>query len=132
MTTFEIAFRNVLRNRRRSAMTLLAISVGTLGIILFGEFVRFVTAGLETNAVEKVGHMTVFRKGYFAFGAGNPGEFGIDDYQGVAKLIRDDRELGPRLNVVTPIVSLAGIAGNFELDASKTFLGTGVVPSDRD
>lgn len=132
MTTFEIAFRNVLRNRRRSAMTLLAISVGTLGIILFGEFVRFVTAGLETNAVEKVGHLTVFRTGYFAFGAGNPAEFGIDDYQGVVKLVRDDRELGPRLNVVTPIVSLAGIAGNFELDASKTFLGTGVVPSERD
>ena len=50
--------------------------------MLFGEFVRFVTAGLETNAVEKVGHLTVFRTGYFAFGAGNPAEYGIDDYRG--------------------------------------------------
>ena len=132
MMTLKIAFRNVLRNRRRSAMTLLAIAVGTIGIVLFGEFVRFVTAGLETNAVDRVGHLTVFRTGYFAFGAGNPAEFGIDDYAGVVKLIRDDPVLAPRLNVVTPIVALAGIAGNFELDASKTFLGIGVVPSERD
>ncbi len=132
MMTLKIAFRNILRNRRRSMMTLLAIAVGAVGIVLFGEFVRFVTAGLETNAVDKVGHLTVFRTGYFAFGAGNPAEFGIDDYPGVVRLIREDPALAPRLNVVTPIVSLAGIAGNFDLDASKTFLGTGVVPSERD
>ncbi|MFL5307629.1 MAG: ABC transporter permease [Polyangia bacterium] len=132
MMTLKIAFRNILRNRRRSAMTLLAIAVGAMGVVLFGEFVRFVTAGLETNAVEKVGHLTVFRTGYFAFGAGNPAEYGIDDYTNVVELIRRDPILAPRLNVVTPIVSLAGIAGNFDLDASKTFMGTGVVPSDRD
>ena len=54
MMTLKIAFRNILRNRRRSAMTLLAVAVGAMGVVLFGEFVRFVTAGLETNAVEKV------------------------------------------------------------------------------
>lgn len=132
MMTVKMAFRNILRNRRRSLMTLLAIAVGAVGVVLFGEFVRYVTAGLETNAVEKVGHLTVFRTGYFAFGAGNPAEYGIDDYGAAVDLIRRDPTLAPRLNVVTPIVSLAGIAGNFDLDASKTFLGTGVVPSERD
>ncbi len=132
MMTLKIAFRNILRNRRRSTMTLLAIAVGAVGVVLFGEFVRFVTAGLETSAVQKVGHLTVFRTGAFAFGAGNPAEYGIDDYRGVVDAIRRDPTLAPRLNVVTPIVSLAGIAGNFDLDASKTFLGTGVVPSERD
>jgi putative ABC transport system permease protein len=130
--TLKIAFRNILRNRRRSTMTLLAIAVGAMGVVLFGEFVRYVTAGLETSAVEKVGHLTAFRTGYFAFGAGNPAEFGIDAYADVIQLIRDDPALAPRLNVVTPIVSLAGIAGNFDLDASKTFLGIGVMPSERD
>src|SRR5262249_19698481 len=77
MMTWKIAFRNLLRNRRRSAVTLLAIAVGAIGIVLFGEFVRFVTAGLETSAVARVGHLTVYKKGYLAFGTGNPGEYGI-------------------------------------------------------
>ena len=64
MMTIKIAFRNILRNLRRSTMTLLAIAVGAIGIVLFGEFVRFVTLGLETGAVQRVGHLTVFRRGY--------------------------------------------------------------------
>jgi putative ABC transport system permease protein len=48
------------------------------------------------------------------------------------RLIADDPQLGPKVNVVSPTVMLTGIAGNFEIDASKTFLGTGYVPSDRE
>ena len=129
---FKIAFRNILRNRRRSAMTLLAIAVGSMSIVLFGEFVAFVRAGIETNAVQKVGHLTVFHKGYFDYGAGNPAAFGIDHYQDVIRLIEEDPQLGPAVNVVTPTIALTGIAGNFDLDASKTFLGAGYVPAARE
>jgi putative ABC transport system permease protein len=129
---FKIAFRNILRNGRRSITTLLAIAIGAISIVLFGEFVAFIKAGLETNAVQKVGHLTVFRRGYFDYGAGNPAAFGIPDYRGVIRLIEEDRELQAALNVVTPTVSLTGIAGNFDIDASKTFLGAGYVPADRE
>jgi len=128
----KIAFRNILRNGRRSVMTLLAIAVSGIAIVLFGEFIAFVRVSLETNAVENVGHLTVFKRGYFDYGAGNPGAFGIDDYQGVIRTIAQDPVIGPTLNVVTPTISLSGIAGNFAIDASKTFLGTGYVPRDRE
>ncbi|MGD0837122.1 MAG: FtsX-like permease family protein [Polyangia bacterium] len=129
---FKIAFRNIFRNKRRSLMTLLAVGVGAVAIILFGEFVGFITAAMETGAARTVGHLTVYRSGYFDYGAGNPAAFGIADYQGVIRLISEDPEIKPKLNVITPTVSLAGIAGNFEIGASKTFFGTGFVPSDRD
>jgi putative ABC transport system permease protein len=128
----KIAFRNIFRNRRRSLMTLLAIAVGAIAIVLFGEFVRFITVALETMTVESVGHLTVFRKGYFDFGAGDPSAYGIADYQNVIKLIEQDPTIKPRLNVITPTVSLTGIVGNFAINTSKTFFGTGFVPSDRD
>jgi putative ABC transport system permease protein len=129
---FKIAFRNILRNGRRSAMTLLAIAVGSIAVVLFGEFVAFIRAGLETNAVQNVGHFTVYRTGYFDYGAGNPAAFGIEGYENVIRLIKGDPEVGPMVNVVTPTVSLSGIAGNFDIDASKTFLGAGYVPADRE
>ncbi len=132
MMLFKIAFRNILRNGRRSLMTASAIAVGAVAMILFGEYLGFVMVGMETGAVESSGHLTVFRKGYFDFGSGNPAAYSIDRYESVIHLIKNDPELKPELAVVTPTVSLFGIAGNFALDASKTFFGVGFVPSDRE
>jgi putative ABC transport system permease protein len=131
---FKIAFRNILRNRRRSAMTGSAVAAGALALLLFGGFTTYIFAGLETNNVQRIGHLTVFHAGYFLFGAGNPAAYGIDRYGEVIKLIGTDPILKPMINVLTPTQSLVGIAGNFsdEVDASKTFLGMGLIPSDRD
>ncbi len=128
----KIAFRNILRNGRRSLMTMSAIAVGAVALILFGAFMAYLTAGFQTNTVGRTGHLSVFRTGYFDFGAGNPAAYGIADYRAVVALIAEDPVLKPMVNVVTPGVTLFGIAGNFALDASKTFFGSGVVPSDRD
>jgi putative ABC transport system permease protein len=133
VTVLKIAFRNMLRNRRRSAMTALAVAVGTMTFLLFGAFLAFVFTSLETDAVRRGGHLTVFKSGYFLLGAGNPAGYGIARYREVAQLIRTDPEIAPRLNVITPTLTVAGIAGNFsgENEASKTFFGVGRVPADR-
>jgi putative ABC transport system permease protein len=130
MMLFKIAFRNILRNGRRSLMTASAIAVGAIAMIVFGEYMGFAMVGMETGAVDGGGHLTVFRKGYFDFGAGNPAAYSISGYKSVIKLIENDPELKPMVNVVTPAVSLFGIAGNFAIDASKTFMGVGIVRSD--
>ncbi len=128
----KIAFRNILRNTRRSAMTMSAIAAGVIAMVLFGGFMSNIITGFQTTTVQRTGHLTVYRRGYFVYGAGNPAAWGIPDYQSVLQLIRDDPVLKPMLNVVTPTVTLFGIAGNYDIDASKTFLGTGFIPSDRD
>jgi putative ABC transport system permease protein len=134
MLLLKIAFRNILRNRRRSLMTGSAVAVGTLAMLLFGAFTTFLFAGLETNLVQRIGHLTVFRSGYFLFGAGNPAAYGIADYKRVMDLIGHDKTLAPLVNVLTANQALVGIAGNFdsEHDEAKTFLGIGLIPSDRD
>lgn len=131
MMLFKIAFRNILRNSRRSLMTASAIAVGAIAIILFGEYVAFIMVGLETSAVESGGHLTVYHKGYFDFGSGNPSAYSIDKYQSVIRLIETDPELKSEVTVVTPNVTLFGIAGNFAIDSSKTFFGSGFIAADR-
>jgi putative ABC transport system permease protein len=131
MMLLKIAFRNILRNSRRSLMTMSAVAVGAIALIIFGEFMAYLVVGFQTTTVEETGHLSVFHQGYFEFGAGNPAAYGIGDYQTVIGLIQDDVVLKPMLRVVTPTVKLFGIAGNFDINASTTFLGMGVVPSDR-
>jgi len=128
MNSFKIAARNILRNVRRSLMTIMAIAVGTSAMLLFGEFVSQLFVSLETQAVSRSGHIAVYHEGYFQYGAGNPAAYGIKDYQIIIKLFSEDPVLHPLINVVTPMISLFGIAGNFDAEASKTFYGLGVVP----
>jgi len=132
MMLFKIAFRNILRGGRRSLMTASAIAVGAVALILFGEYKGMAVIGLETGAVQDTGHLTVFRKGYLDFGSGRPEAYSISDYGALLSLIENDPELKPMLNVVTPAVSLGGIASNPAFDRAKTFFATGMVPSDRD
>ncbi|UFS70634.1 FtsX-like permease family protein [Geomonas sp. RF6] len=130
MTTLKIAARNILRNLRRSLMTVSAIAVGAMALLLFGGFTSHIFVALETQNVTRSGHLAVFRNGYFKYGVGNPASYGIDNYQAVLALIGNDPVLKPMINVVTPTINLFGIAGNFEAQASKTFFGLGVVPAD--
>jgi putative ABC transport system permease protein len=131
---FKIAWRNIVRNRRRSLMTASAIGAGALAMLLFAGYTNFIFTGLETGYVQRDGHLTVFRSGYFLYGAGNAAAYGIDDYRGVMRLIAEDPALQPLIAVITPTQALVGIAANYSGDvaASRTFIGVGLVPSDRD
>lgn len=130
----KVVFRNISRNRRRSLMTGSAVAAGAMGMLLFGGYVAQIFAGLKTDSVQRNGHLTVFQSGYFLFGPGNPAAYGIPHYKDVMTLIEDDPVLEPMINVLTPTQSVMGIAGNFSgaVDASKTFMGEGFIPSDRD
>ena len=128
---FKIAFRNVLRNGRRSLMTASTIAVGATALILLGEYNGLARVGMETGIVQAAGHLSVFRKGYFEFGSARPMAYSISNYRALIKLIENDPEMKPMLVVVTPRVALGGIAGNAKLDKSKTFFGSGFVPSDQ-
>lgn len=129
---FKIAFRNVLRNGRRSLMTAMAIIVGASALVLLGEYNAMIKVGMETGLVRGMGHLQVFKTGYFTFGSGKPAAYSIADYQRTMATIRKDPLLASMIAVITPRVSLGGIAGNAAVDKSKTFYGSGLVPSDKD
>ncbi len=131
MLTLKIAFRNIFRNQRRSIVTLLTIAVGAAAALVFGAYITYVFLAIQTGTVRRIGHLTVYRTGYFTFGSGNPSAYGIEGYPDLIRLIGADPFIQPRLAVITATQSIAGIAGNFENDTSKPFFGVGFIPSDR-
>ena len=130
MNPFSLAFRNVRRNTRRSALTLTALAVGALAILLFGGYVNDTVEGLQTSTVRTYGHLQIVPRDYLDFGRGNPARFSIKEYDTLISRIRSDVELAPMLAVVTPTLDVEGVAGNFAAGSSSNFSGQGVVPAE--
>lgn len=127
MNTFLLALRNLLRNRRRSFTTLLAMVIGAVSILMFGGYSRNIMYGLETSSVQRSGHLQIQHRDFFLYGSGNPAAFGITRYREVIEAVRQDAELAPMLTVVTPTLHISGIAGNFAAGVSRTVVGSGTV-----
>jgi ABC-type lipoprotein release transport system permease subunit len=62
---FRLGWRNVLRNRRRSAVILVAIAVGLWSMLVFAAFTRGWSNDVRHNAIETLtGHLQVHAPGY--------------------------------------------------------------------
>ncbi len=130
--TWSLALRNLLRNRRRSLATLLAICIGSASILIFGGYSANIKYSMQTAYVRSGGHLQVQHKDYYLYGSGNPTAYGIADYGRLMDAIRGDPVLKDMVKVVTPTLEFGGIAGNFDAGVSRTILGTGVVAADLD
>jgi putative ABC transport system permease protein len=131
VNTVSLAWRNLLRNRRRSLMTLVAMVLGLTTILLFGGFIRDITYGMQSDFVKRTGHLQIQHKDYFRVGSGNPSAYGMVRYREIAELIKTDKVLAPMLTVVTPTLQFSGIAGNFSAGVSRTVFISGVVVDDQ-
>lgn len=131
MNTLTLALRNLLRNRRRSLMTLLAMVIGLVAVLLFGGYVRDINYALQTDFVRLTGHLQVQHRDYFLYGSGNPAAYGIRDYGKVLALVNNDPVLAPMLVVATPTLQFGGIAGNFAAGVSRTVYASGTVVEDQ-
>ncbi|MGT0250618.1 ABC transporter permease [Burkholderia pyrrocinia] len=131
MSLWVLAFRNLLRNRRRSATTLLAMIVGLTAILLFGGYARDINYGLQTSYVRQGGHLQIQHRDYFLYGSGDPVSYGIGNYGKVIDTVLGDPELARKVTVVTPVLTINGIAGNFAAGVSRTVSGSGIVVADQ-
>ncbi|MEW6669082.1 MAG: FtsX-like permease family protein [Thermodesulfobacteriota bacterium] len=128
MKWMRLASRNILRNKRRSLVTLLAISVGFAAISLFRGYTSNMYSGLTTMAVrgEGLGHLTIFKAGWLEKGKLDPEKymFSKAEIEKISDLLTHDREVV----LSTPQISLTGIVTNGAI--STVFIAQGVVPQD--
>jgi len=130
MMTLSLAIRNLLRNRRRSLATLLALAIGSTAILLFGGYSSNIGYSMLTGYVRSGGHLQVQFRDFFLYGSGNPTAYGIPDYARIIDAIRDDEVLKKLVTVVTPTLQFGGIAGNYEAGVSRTVSGAGFIAKD--
>ncbi len=131
MKTLSLALRNLLRNRRRSLVTLLSMAIGLVAVLIFGGYIKDINYGLQTANVQLSGHFQIQHKGYYLYGSGDPAAYGIADYDRIIAMLQHDAVIGPMLVVATPTLQVGGIAGNFDAGVSRTVFATGVVVDDQ-
>ncbi len=130
MMTLSLAVRNLLRNRRRSLATLLAMAIGSTSILLFGGFSGNINLEMHTRSVQRGGHLQIQHKDFYLYGNGNPTAYGINNYTQILNDIKNDEVLKKMVVVATPTLQFGGIAGNYAASVSRTVIGSGFVPED--
>jgi putative ABC transport system permease protein len=119
----KLALRNILRNGRRSAITLIVIVFGAVGLILFGGYkARTFFALRESTIRGRIGHLQVFKSGYAKAESQKPLQYALDDAASIRKQIERD----PRVKMTAAQITLMGLISNGE--KSETFIATAVEP----
>jgi putative ABC transport system permease protein len=121
----KLALRNVFRNRRRSAITLMVIVFGAVGLILFGGYKAITFHSLRESTIRnRLGHLQIYKRGFESAEAKKPLEFGLDDVPALRRAVSSDK----RVRMTTAQITLMGLISNG--DKSETFLATGVEPKE--
>lgn len=119
MNAWLLAWRNVLRNRRRSLVTIFIASVGCAAVLVASGFALYTYDALREGAAREYGHITIAGKDYFARDEETPLQYGLADYRALTAQLEKDQ----RVERVLPRVSLSGLISNG--DKSVIFLGIG-------
>jgi putative ABC transport system permease protein len=131
MIDLQLAVRNLMRNRRRSLATLIALAIGTSAILLFGGYRANIQYSMHTAYVRTDGHLQIQHRDFFHYGNGNPTQYGIRGYQKIVDAIQRDETLRRMIVVITPVLQFGGIASNYAADVSRTVVGVGMVAADQ-
>ena len=75
----KLAFRSIFRHRVRTGLTLAAIIIGVTGLLVSGGFVEDIFYQLREHTIHsQLGHIQVYRSGYYESGQREPFRYLID------------------------------------------------------
>ena len=116
------AWKNVMRNRRRSLTAMLITAMGTAAVLIGGGFALFTYESLEEMTARDTGHVVVAHARGFEGDEDVPLQHGLAD----AAALAGKFAALPEVRAVAPRVQFSGLISNG--DKSSVFVGSGVVP----
>lgn len=120
MNNTRIAWQNVLRNRRRSLVTILIAAVGTAAALVAGGFALYTYEALRDAAARDSGHLILAHKDYFSRDEDTPLQYGLADHARLIAALEKDS----RIRRVLPRLAFSGLISNG--DKSMIYVGQGV------
>ena len=125
----KLSWRNILRNKRRSFITLIAISFGLTGNILLGNYFLDMFYGLRESTIRsQTGHLQILKEGFITYGASSPGEYLIEERAEILQEIQAHEGLNQLVAEVMSEVRFNGILTALADDKSINYIARGVEP----
>ena len=118
-----IAFRNVTRQRRRSAVGIAAVAFGVIALLEAGGFIEWAMTGMREGTIHsRLGHLQIVRQGYYESGFADPFEYLLPDNSPVFEKLQGM----PGVVVITPRLNFTGLVSIG--DTTVSFIGEGMDP----
>ncbi|MEH6534062.1 MAG: ABC transporter permease [Photobacterium frigidiphilum] len=118
--SLRFAWLNLLRNGRRSLLSILIIAIAVFALTSAGGFGLYTYESLKESTARDTGHLTLSQPGYFTQDEDMPLSNGLDNSQALIKqIITDDAIRG-----IQPRIYFSGLVSNGS--KSTIFMGTGV------
>src|SRR5690348_9507240 len=107
---FSFAFRNIVRQKRRSTIAIGAIAFGVTAMILASGFIEWTLWGMREATIEsQLGHLQISRIGYHDAGKADPYAFLLPDAMPRVEIPEADQ-----IKVITPRLSFGGLISRGE------------------
>ncbi len=118
--SLRVAYLNLLRNRRRSLLSVFIITIAVFALTCAGGFGLYTYDSLKESTARDTGHITVSQPGFFEQDEYTPLENGLSDAQAISRLILANEEV----RGVQPRIEFNGLISNGT--KSTIFVGSGV------
>ncbi|KAB0478628.1 ABC transporter permease [Vibrio chagasii] len=119
-TSVRLAWLNLLRNSRRSLLSVLIIAIAVFALTSAGGYGLYTYESLRESTARDTGHLTLSTPGYFEQDEDMPLSNGLDNVQALTKSIIGESDV----RGVQPRVYFSGLVSNGS--KSTIFMGTGV------
>ena len=124
---FNLAFRNIVRQRRRSAIAIAAVAFGITALILANGFIEWIFLDFRESTIKsQLGHLQIVRPGYHDAGKADPYAFLLPDAVPELETPNEPQQI----KAVAPRLSFSGLISHG--DATLSFIGDGDDPRQQE
>lgn len=119
----RLAWRNVMRQKRRSLIAVSSIGFGVIALMMAAGFIEWILwANREGVAVTQIGHLQIVKPGYHEEGKSDPFRYLLPGESTALAWLEKDADI----QAVTPRLEFTGLISHG--DSSLSFVGEGIDP----